>query len=157
MHNKNMGDAATMPRSPLIERSRREYEAILVAYPGTQLGVAFGVLNPDGSCQYVSGRTQWKIIEPHLKKIDLFVGCYQTTLEEAQAHELVLEAKKYGCTTSVEHAVFNGLQVQIPTKYQRAARTLERLVRPRGYETKRLGWFNPKYMMQMLPRLGEKL
>ena len=157
MSDSPVGDTPTRTHAPFLERSRREYETVLVVYPGSTLGVALAVLNPDGSCQYVAGRTNWKVLKPHLRKVDLFVGCYWSVVEEARAHELAEEAKKAGCITRVEHATFHGLQVKIPTQWQRAVRTLERLVRPRGFEPVYKGWFSASYFLKMDPRLGEKL
>ena len=158
MHDPNLGNPQAPARRPLVERSDRRYETILVVNAGTTLGVALGTLNPDGECQYVSGRAVWKALEPHLKKVDLFVGCYWNATEEAIAHDLALQAREAGCETLVTHATYNeGYQVRLPNRYERASRTLERLVRPRGYVPRRMGWFSPTYFMKMAPRKGEKL
>lgn len=158
MHDSDMGDPPARTRRPLVERSDRQYETLLVVNPGANfLGVALGALNPDGECQFVSGRTRWEILEPHLSKLDLFVGCYWTDLEYAQAFELAENARKHGCETAIEHATFHGLQARVPSRVDRAERTLERLVRPRGFTTRRMGWFSASYMMKMLPRKGVKL
>lgn len=153
-----MGDAEAKLNQPLVKRSRREYEVIMVVDPGKTLcGVAVGAVNPDGKCSFVTGRDKWANLQRNLKYVDLFVGSYQNLVEEATAIEMVDAAQKAGCETRLiknDVGVFTPI---LPTRPQRAQGILENLLHPRGITTYRDGMYRREHFEYMLPRIGEKL
>lgn len=160
MSDQDMGKPFAKVGEPLVERSRRDYEVIVAVNPGASYdGVSLAVVNPDGTAEYVHGRTKWKNIQHHLKKVDYFIACYWTAAEEGRCHELALDAQKLGCVVSVEHATFHGLEEQwrVPTRYERASKVIKRLLNPRGISPEFKGFYRDNQFLRFIPRFGEKL
>lgn len=158
MSGEIVGSTNTKNHAPLVERSKREYEVILVVNPGkTESGVALGVVNPDGSCQFVTGRERWDFLKLHLPVVDIFVGCYWNAVEEATAIEMAQTAKKAGCASYVQHATFEGIQAVLPTRPERAGRVMTTFLSVRGIDAKRYGRYSRRQFKYILPRLGARI